>query len=172
MLSQMASKKESKTATPIPIGVGFFSILETEETQSYGKRELNNYYLAESYIGDIGESKIENESVRIDLEPIFLECIDQDVMYQVFLTPYGDGHIYVSKREKEYFIVKGDPIMFGWEIKAKRKNKNDLRLASPLNLDLVKDDPKTASEVTAKARSKAIPDDVIPILADYKLLKE
>lgn len=165
-------KKELKTELQTPIYTEFFSILETEQTQTYGKRELNNYYLAESYIGDIGESKIENESVRIDLEPIFLECIDQDVMYQVFLTPYGDGHIYVSKREKEYFIAQGDPIMFGWEIKAKRKNKNDLRLASPLNLDLVKDDPKTASEVTAKARSKAIPDDVIPILADYKLLKE
>ena len=166
------TKKELKLETKTPIYTGFFSILETERTQTYGTRELNNYYLAESYIGDIGESKIENESVRIDLEPIFLECIDQDVMYQVFLTPYGDGHIYVSKREKEYFIVQGSPIMFGWEIKAKRKNKNDLRLASPLNLDLVKDDPKTASEVTAKARSKAIPDDVIPILADYKLLKE
>lgn len=165
-------KKELKQEIKTPIYTGFFSILETEQTQTYGKRELNNYYLAESYIGDIGESKIENESVRIDLEPIFLECIDQDVMYQVFLTPYGNGNIYVSDRGKEYFIVQGDPIMFGWEVKAKRKNKNDLRLASPLNLDLVKDDPKTASEVTAKARSKAIPDDVIPLLADYKLLKE
>ena len=37
------------------------------------------------------------------------------------LQKYGQGDVWVEKREKDYFIVKGTPnLQFGWEVKCKQ----------------------------------------------------
>ena len=97
-------------------------------TPSYGDRLINAYETAEYYFGDIGSNRVRDGECVVVLDPIFMECVNTDIEYQVFLTPYGDGHIYVKYRDYDRFTVVGDNIPFGWEIKAKRKNYEYVRL--------------------------------------------
>lgn len=100
-----------------------------QETKSYGKRLVNAYETADYLFGDVGESIIQNGECIVYLDDIFKEVITTDITYQVFLTKYGKGDIWVSERHEDYFIVQGDnDIPFGWEIKAKRKGYENYRL--------------------------------------------
>lgn len=100
-----------------------------QETENFGKRLINAYETADYLFGDVGESTIENGECIVYLDDIFKEVITTDITYQVFLTKYGKGDIWVSERHKDYFIVQGDnDISFGWEIKAKRKGYENYRL--------------------------------------------
>lgn len=85
---------------------------------------------AEPYFGDIGEARTdENGQVRIDIEPLFAETVNTSYPYQVFLQPYCDGNFHVSERAENYFIVSGTPNgAFGYEIKAKQKGYENIRL--------------------------------------------
>lgn len=97
---------------------------------SIGKVGINAYETAEPYFGDIGEARTdENGQVRIDIEPLFAETVNTSCPYQVFLQPYCDGNFYVSERAENYFIVSGTPNgAFGYEIKAKQKGNENVRL--------------------------------------------
>jgi phage minor structural protein len=98
-------------------------------TENYGKRLINAYETAEYYFGDIGEDTLTNGECKVVIENIFKECVNTEVAYQVFLTKYGEGDVWISERSKDYFIVKGTKdISFGWEIKAKRKGYETNRL--------------------------------------------
>jgi hypothetical protein len=98
------------------------------KTQDNGTVAVNSYETAEYYFGDLGEDTIENNVCIVNIEPIFKETVNTDIKYQVFLTPYGKGNIWVDERTSDCFTVKGDNINFGWEIKAKRKNYENVRL--------------------------------------------
>jgi hypothetical protein len=100
-----------------------------QHTKHYGDRAISAYETAEYYLGDLGESVIENGLCIVPIELIFAECINTDVPYQVILTPYGNGHIYVAERTETSFIVRGDNIPFGWELKAKRRGYENVRLS-------------------------------------------
>ena len=98
-------------------------------TKNYGKRLINAYETCDYLFGDIGESIIENGECIVYLDDIFKEVISTDVNYQVFLTKYGKGDIWVSERHSDYFIVQAEnDIRFAWEIKAKRKGYENYRL--------------------------------------------
>lgn len=98
-------------------------------TKNYGKRLVNAYETCDYLFGDVGESIIENGECIVYLDNIFKEIITTDITYQVFLTKYGKGDIWVSERHEDYFIVQADnDISFGWEIKAKRKGYENYRL--------------------------------------------
>ena len=100
-----------------------------QETQNYGKRLVNAYETADYYFGDLGESKIEDGECIVYLDDIFKETISTDYEYQVFITKYGKGDIWVSKRHQDYFVVQAEnDIQFGWEIKGKRKGYENYRL--------------------------------------------
>ena len=100
-----------------------------QETENYGKRLINAYETADYLFGDVGESIIENGECIVYLDDIFKEVITTDITYQVFLTKYGKGDIWVNERHEDYFIVQADnDISFGWEIKAKRKGYENYRL--------------------------------------------
>lgn len=100
-----------------------------QETESYGKRLVNAYETADYYFGDLGESKIEDGECIVYLDDIFKETISTDYEYQVFITKYGKGDIWVSKRHQDYFVVQAEnDIQFGWEIKGKRKGYENYRL--------------------------------------------
>ena len=48
---------------------------------------------------------------------------------QVFLQRYGEGDCFVAERRGGYFVVQGTPgLAFGWEVKAKQKDFDQLRL--------------------------------------------
>jgi len=96
-----------------------------------GIRATPAYELAENYVGDIGESKTDDDkTVRVDIDPLVFDLINTDKPYQVFLTAYSDTNFWVSERGKDYFIVSSDSpdSAFGWELKGKRRGFEDQRL--------------------------------------------
>jgi phage minor structural protein len=100
-----------------------------QDTENFGKRLINAYETADYLFGDVGESIIENGECIVYLDDVFKETISTDYKYQVFITKYGKGDIWVSERHEDYFIVQADnDISFGWEIKAKRKGYENYRL--------------------------------------------
>lgn len=96
-----------------------------------GARLTPAYETAESYLGDIGEDTTGHASeVKVDIEVLFQDTVNTEIPYQVFLQSYGNGHIWVSERNKDYFIVKSSSpnIPFAWELKAKRRGYENDRL--------------------------------------------
>lgn len=100
-----------------------------QETENFGKRLINAYETCDYYFGDIGESQTINGESTVWIDDIFKEIISTEVDYQVFITKYGRGDIWVEERAKDYFVVKSEnDISFGWEIKGKRKGYEKYRL--------------------------------------------
>ena len=98
---------------------------------SKGYIAINAYETAEYYFGDIGESQTDKQGVKIiNLDPLFLETVNTSVPYQVFLSSYDDAKVWVFSRNNNMFIVKSDKpnVKFAWEIKAKRKDYENVRL--------------------------------------------
>ena len=107
-----------------------------QDTEHFGKRLVNAYETADYYFGDIGESKLENGECVVFIDDVFKEIINLDYEYQVFLTKYGRGDIWVAERNKDCFVVQGEnDISFGWEIKGKRKGYETNRLEEYKEVD-------------------------------------
>ncbi|MDY4949207.1 MAG: hypothetical protein SO128_07530 [Clostridium cadaveris] len=101
-----------------------------QETENYGYRAINAYETADYYFGDIGEGTIGEDGLcYVSIDDVFMETVNTKCNYQVFLTKYGKGDIWVKERTENYFIVEGTPgLLFGGEIKAKRKGYETDRL--------------------------------------------
>ena len=63
-------------------------------------------------------------------EKLFNETVNTSIPYQVFITAYGPGNVWVEQRKQDRFMVRSSQpnIKFGWEIKAKRKGYEHTRL--------------------------------------------
>ena len=98
-------------------------------TKDYGKRKISAYETAEYYFGDIGSGVIdESGECVVFIEEIFGQCVNTNVEYQVFTQCYKGGIIELD-RKPNYFVVKGEAgTIFGWEIKAKRLGRENIRL--------------------------------------------
>lgn len=99
------------------------------KTEHYGDRLINAYETAEYYFGDLGFGTINgNGECLINIDDIFAECVNTDIKYHVFTQVYN-GSIESIERYSTYFIVKGVPdTEFSWELKAKRKGYENVRL--------------------------------------------
>ena len=64
-------------------------------TAHYGSRFLSAYEMPTAYFGDVGEGTVENGTCRIEVDPILLECGNFEIDYQVFLSPYGPGNVFI-----------------------------------------------------------------------------
>ena len=98
---------------------------------SQGDVAVSAYETAEYYFGDIGEGQTDSNGVAyIGIEKLFNETVNTNIPYQVFITAYGSGNIWVDQREHDRFVVKSDRpnVKFGWEIKAKRRGYENTRL--------------------------------------------
>lgn len=96
-----------------------------------GIRETPAYETAESYLGDIGTAKTDdNGKIVIPIEELFSDVINTDYEYQVFLQSYGEGFVYVVSRDKTSFTVQSSvpKLSFVWEIKGKRRGYESNRL--------------------------------------------
>jgi len=96
-----------------------------------GVRAVSAYETAESYFGDIGESKTDDTmSVKVPIEELFGDTVNTAVSYQVFLQSYSSAHVWVSSRDEAFFVVESDQpnTPFVWEIKAKRRGYESDRL--------------------------------------------
>lgn len=98
-------------------------------TKDYGERLLYCYETPSPVFGDIGEGVISDDGkCYVWIDNIFAETVTLN-QYQVFLQKYGDGDCWVSAKTPVYFVVEGTPNMsFGWEIKAKQSDFDQLRL--------------------------------------------
>ena len=101
-------------------------------TRDYSDRVLYSYETTSPMFGDIGEGEIGSDgNCRIWFDPVFLEIINTDSTYQVFLQAYGEGNCYVSERTGSFFEVTGTPgLIFGWEVKARQLEYESVRLAN------------------------------------------
>lgn len=98
---------------------------------SKGMAAINAYETAEYYFGDIGKSKTdETRQAVIKLDPLFLETVNTEIPYHVFVSSNSDAHIWVEQMSKDSFVVKSSKpnAEFSWEIKAKRLGYEDNRL--------------------------------------------
>lgn len=107
----------------------------------FGNRLLYCYETPSPVFGDIGEGVIdETGTCYVFLDPVFAETITTE-QYQVFLQRYGAGDCFVSERKPGYFVVSGEPgLAFGWELKAKQKGYDQLRLEreeTPLDVEVI-----------------------------------
>jgi hypothetical protein len=98
-------------------------------TDQYSKRYLYCYETPTPMFGDIGEGTIGEDGLcYISLDAVFAQTVVTQ-QYQVFLQRYGEGECWVRERKSGYFIVQGTPgLAFGWEIKAKQRDYDQLRL--------------------------------------------
>lgn len=101
-----------------------------QPTADYGERLINAYETAEYYFGDIGKGSVSEGICVVNIEDIFRECVNTDIDYYVFLTPCRNGHVYIDNQTPYSFTVRGDDILFFWEVKAKRRGYEYTRLAA------------------------------------------
>lgn len=101
-----------------------------QETENYGYRAINAYETADYYFGDIGEGTIGEDGLcYVSINDVFMEVVNTKCKYEVFLQKYGPGDVWVKERKENYFIIEGTPgLLFGWELKAKRKGFETDRL--------------------------------------------
>lgn len=99
------------------------------ETKDFGYQLLNAYETPTPYFGDVGEGVTdEHGSCIIGIDEVFAQCVDDICSYQVFVSKYGPGDLYVSERHPDHFVVTGEPgVRFAWEMKAVQKDFNGVR---------------------------------------------
>lgn len=93
------------------------------DTDGFGRVCLSAYETAGSYFGDLGNGILDEEGIcYIFFNECFLSTVNTEFDYFVMLQKYGQGDVWVEKREKDYFIIKGTPnLQFGWEVKCKQR---------------------------------------------------
>lgn len=108
------------------------------ETGDYGKRLLYCYETPSPLFGDVGEGVIADDGkCYVMIDSIFAKTVTL-VQYQVLLQKYGKGDCWVSERTPAYFVVEGTPgLSFGWELKAKQSDFDQLRLEKDMP-DIIK----------------------------------
>jgi len=99
---------------------------------SDGARALYTEESTEVWFTDYGFGRLENGRVHIALDPTFAETVSLDGQYHVFVQPYGDADIYVTRRTAAGFDVvrrAGDKqVEFSYRIVARRKGFEARRL--------------------------------------------
>lgn len=98
-------------------------------TDQYSDRLLYCYETPSPLFGDVGEGVIGEDGIcYVTLDAVFAETIATN-QYQVFLQKYGPGDCWVKARKGSHFVIEGTPgLLFGWEIKAKQRDYDQLRL--------------------------------------------
>ncbi len=101
------------------------------DTENYGELHQYCYEMASPYFGDIGSGETdESGECYVSVSDKFSETCG-DCPYYVFLQKEGKGDIWIEKKEKNYFVVRGTPnLVFSWELKQKQKDYENYRLDS------------------------------------------
>lgn len=94
---------------------------------------MNAVESADALFEDFGTAMTDAEGFcEVRLDDIFLETVNTDYDYHVFLTPYSDD--YASKasiysKSKDRFIVYGTPYTrFDWRVSAKQRGYEEIRM--------------------------------------------
>lgn len=110
------------------------------KTKNAGKVKMSAYEMASPLFGDMGDGVIGDDGKSyIFLDAKYIETINTQCEYQVFMQAYGPGSIWVSERNATYFVVTGTPGMkYGWEIKARQCGYEQNRIDAFRNLQKAK----------------------------------
>lgn len=122
------------------------------KTQNYGERLNYCYETPTPLFGDIGEAQLDSDGIcYVDIDDIFSETIELRQEYQVFLQKEGEGDCWIADKHPMYFVIKGTPnLKVAWELKAKQRDYDMIRLEQPNNgLDEYKDIIDTESLLDA-----------------------
>lgn len=100
------------------------------KTKNYGTRKMYCLETPTPIFSDFGNAKLDGDGLcYIYLDDIFAETVDTDCTYNVSLTKYGQGELWVDDRQHDYFVVKGTPnLEFGWTLNAVQKEYEAYRL--------------------------------------------
>ena len=103
------------------------------QTVNYGKRLMNAVESADAFFEDFGTAMTDAEGFcEVRLDDIFLETVNTDYDYHVFLTPYSDDYAAkasIYSKSKDRFIVYGTPYTrFDWRVSAKQRGYEDTRM--------------------------------------------
>jgi hypothetical protein len=105
------------------------------EDTIYGQVALAARESPETRYIDEGMGTLVDGECRIDIDPIFLECIEPNTEHSkwyIDLTPYGKAIPYVDEIGDNYFIVRdyndnANGVEFKWSLSAIRKNYAHIR---------------------------------------------
>ncbi|MDN2452518.1 phage tail protein [Lactobacillus sp. UCMA15818] len=114
--------------------VGDFSVSGTKNAivqTSKGWVAISAYETAEYYFGDMAKVNTGSGSkVKVMMDSLFLETVNTNVDYHVFVSSYGNGYAWVSEQGKDYFIIESNVpnLEVSYEVKAKRLGYENTRL--------------------------------------------
>lgn len=91
------------------------------ETEEFGDVYFSAYETSEIYFGHIGEGQVTDGECLVPIPEKLIACSNMYLPYQVVLSKYGPGDIWVDDLTADSFKVKGADIRFGYEIKTRRK---------------------------------------------------
>jgi hypothetical protein len=105
------------------------------EDTPYGQLAISARESPEVRYIDEGMGILINGECRIDIDPIFMECIEphtEHSKWYIDLTPYGKAILYVDEIGDNYFIVRdyndnANGVEFKWSLSATRKNYAHIR---------------------------------------------
>lgn len=105
---------------------------KVNQTESYGDKTLYCVESPSPYYSDYGRGTIsEDGMLSVWLDPVFVECIDQNYDYFVQITLESAGNCYVSERYFDHFTVKGEPgTQFAFTVTAPQNSLSAQRLES------------------------------------------
>jgi hypothetical protein len=90
----------------------------------------------QNWFFDVGSGRIEEGMALVTIDPTFVQTVNTQVQYHVFLTPEGDckGLYVTQKRENSFEVRELDggksTVPFSYRIVAKRKGYEEERLAT------------------------------------------
>jgi len=105
-----------------------------QPTDNYGERYLYARESPEVRYIDEGEGKLVNGECKINIDPIFLECIEpntKNTPWLVHLTPMADIQLYVDEIGENYIFVRSAEAVsarFFWSLSCVRKGFAGIRL--------------------------------------------
>jgi hypothetical protein len=89
----------------------------------------------ENWFEDFGSGQLVNGSARVELESTFVQTVDTEMDYHVFLTPNGESKgLYVKQKTATSFEVRENEggtsnLAFDYRIVARRRGYENIRLA-------------------------------------------
>lgn len=101
------------------------------KTEDYGSRLFYSYETSSPMFGDVGEGKTDENGVcYVFIDPVVAESVNGK--YYVFIQEYGPDRLWVDSVENAFFVINGAPnTKFSWEIKAKQRGYENMRMERP-----------------------------------------
>ena len=101
------------------------------KTEDYGSRLFYSYETSSPMFGDVGEGKTDENGVcYVFIDPVVAESVNGK--YYVFIQEYSPDRLWVDSVENAFFVVNGAPnTKFSWEIKAKQRGYENMRMERP-----------------------------------------